>query len=269
MFDYHSHGHFSFDCDVDWEKMVQAAIAAGLKQMAFTDHFEPEYPNPAKRVYVDLHAYENNFSRLRGLYGKQIELRKGLELGLQPGVVPIIERRLSGERFDFLIASFHYVDDYELCDPRYFSSRSPREAYRRFYTICLDTLARYDDYDVMGHVNIIDRYAPKAPPMEDYIDLIREIFALLIGKGKGIEFNSSCFRYAMGGVLTPSLEMLSLYRKMGGKIITVGSDAHRPEDVGAGLQEAYRLLSDLGFSSITLYEERKPAFLPLDAALGL
>lgn len=160
MYDYHTHGHFSFDCVVDLEDMVQAGIQAGLVQLALTDHYEPFYPNPAKLCSFDFAAYDQTIRALQRKYEGQISLRKGLELGLQSNTVLPMTEAISGETFDFLIGSFHYVDSYELCDPHFYASRSPAEAYRRFFTICLETLQQFQNYDVMGHVNIIGVIMP-------------------------------------------------------------------------------------------------------------
>lgn len=60
--------------------------------------------------------------------------------------------------------------------------------------------------------------------------------------------------------LLPSRDILELYKQMGGEIITVGSDAHRPERVGDRIDEAYDLLKDIGFNYVTTFKERKPEF---------
>lgn len=52
--------------------------------------------------------------------------------------------------------------------------------------------------------------------------------------------------------------MLKWYRELGGEIITIGSDAHRKEDIGEGVYKACNMLQDLGFTGIYVFEKRVP-----------
>ena len=58
----------------------------------------------------------------------------------------------------------------------------------------------------------------------------------------------------------PSADILKLYRDLGGKILTIGSDSHRPEQLGAYIEETKELLKDIGFQYFCTYENMKPAF---------
>lgn len=264
MLDYHTHTCFSFDSESDLEEMIRAGIRAGLREMVITDHYEPLYPNLAKRLPPDLSDYERAVRALAERYRERITIRKGVELGLQQDAVPLMKRMMAEHEFDFVIASFHYMEQTELCDPALFTRRPVAESYRRYYTVCLETLREFRDFDVMGHVNIIDRYSGNYPPFAAYEDLIREILLLIIQNGKGIEFNASCFRYDMAGILTPSLEILRLYRELGGEIITVGSDTHIPEHVASGVYRALLLLRELGFRQVARYRRREHQFIDID-----
>ena len=61
-----------------------------------------------------------------------------------------------------------------------------------------------------------------------------------------------------GRTVADWLPVLNIYKEVGGELITVGSDAHRTENVGRGVPEAYALLAQAGFRYVTLYEKRQP-----------
>lgn len=55
----------------------------------------------------------------------------------------------------------------------------------------------------------------------------------------------------------PGLRTLKRYRELGGIILTVGSDSHRPKDVGADLDGAEKLMREAGFTECSSYERRR------------
>ena len=87
----------------------------------------------------------------------------------------------------------------------------------------------------------------------EYID---EILKNVIARGKGIEVNTSGLRQGIGATM-PGLRTLKRYRELGGTVITVGSDAHRPQDVGADLDGAAKLLKEAGFTKTCSFERRR------------
>ena len=124
-----------------------------------------------------------------------------------------------------------------------------------------------DCFDSYGHLDYVVRYGPARNlnySYEAYQDLIDPILKTLIEKGKGLECNTGGLRYGLGHP-NPCEDILRRYRQLGGEILTIGSDAHSPEQVGYGFQTASRLLAACGFRYYTVFHRRKPEFLPLDA----
>jgi histidinol-phosphatase (PHP family) len=66
-----------------------------------------------------------------------------------------------------------------------------------------------------------------------------------------------------GRTLAEWAPWLRMYRELGGEIVTVGSDAHRPNGMGQGIREAYELLTQCGFRYVCTYDRRKPTFQKL------
>ena len=89
--------------------------------------------------------------------------------------------------------------------------------------------------------------------------ILEIILKIVIEDGKGIEINTSSHRYGLKDS-TPSRDILNLYKELGGKIITIGSDSHKPEHLGAYIDEAKELLKEIGFDSFCTFEKMKPSF---------
>lgn len=96
-------------------------------------------------------------------------------------------------------------------------------------------------------------------PFEKIHPLAAEILTTVIADGKGIEVNTSCFRYGLPD-LTPSAQILKLYRDLGGEIITLGSDSHKKEHLGQHIRKAAGMLKELGFTSFCTFDKMKPIF---------
>ena len=264
MYDYHTHSGFSDDSSTPMKKMAEAAVKLGLSEIAVTDHYDPDYPLPRWSVDVDFMAYHKKLDETALLFRGKVDVKKGIEIGIQHGKT--LEKCRAAARsyeYDFIIGSFHCAEGFELSCGEFFKGRSTEEAITAFYRYNILCLSSYDDFDVLGHINVIDRYAPNLPDPTSNMDLLEELLTLLIEKGKGIEINTSSFRYGMGDHTTPTEDILRLYKKLGGEIITVGSDAHRPQDVGYAIDLAYDKLRSLGYQYITTFSKRKPSFIKL------
>ena len=74
--------------------------------------------------------------------------------------------------------------------------------------------------------------------------------------------NTSSFRYGLPD-LTPSREILELYHQLGGRILTIGSDAHAPDQLGDHIPEVQAVLKDIGFREFCTFEQMQPIFHPL------
>ena len=89
--------------------------------------------------------------------------------------------------------------------------------------------------------------------------MIEQIFEVVIADGKGIELNTSSFAYKLKSLM-PSREILQLYHDMGGKIITIGTDAHNADRVGDRVIESQKILKEIGFDGIYTFDKMKPQF---------
>lgn len=275
--DYHVHTGFSDDSFYPLPQVARDAVRLNLDEVCFTEHVDygvkPEWDQPTTRYFengkpVTNCAYDMYLAAVdqaRDDLAGQITLRAGLELGVQTGTIGenrALLDRLHG-RLDFVICSVHQVDNIQVGMPGYwdgtFRGLTDRVAlHRAYYEELLVVIERFDGYSVLGHLDLIRRYDPAGDyPFEPVRDVVAEILRRAIADGKGIEVNTSGIRYGMGG-FQPGPDILSLYRDLGGTIVTVGSDSHRPEHLASYLRVAYRQLEDLGFEGVCTYEKGEP-----------
>lgn len=263
--DYHTHCNFSSDSDTPMENIVRRAMDLGLKQLALTDHLDYDYPNLDFPFLIDYDEYSKTFFRLKEKYNNEIKLIFGVEIGLQPHLKQQIDDLLNKYNFDFIIASTHVVDKLDLYNGDFFKNKTKQQAYLLYFEDILNNIKIYNRFNVYGHLDYIVRYGDfddKALKYTDYKDIIDEILKTLISNGKGIELNTSGFRYNLNST-HPQFDVVKRYKDLGGEIITVGSDAHSEEYIASHFKEAYNILKELGFKYLTVFENQKPEFLPL------
>ncbi|MCI8269293.1 MAG: histidinol-phosphatase HisJ family protein [Lachnospiraceae bacterium] len=270
--DYHVHTEFSDDSDYPMENVVKDAIRLGLDEICFTDHVdygiktdwdigeEILYREGNPFANVDYPRYMEKFQRLQCLYKDQIRLKLGLEFGMQRHTIPEFETLFGRYPFDFILLSVHQVNNQEFWTQDFQRGRTQKEYNESYYEELLYLVSHYSDYSVLGHMDLIVRYDKAGIyPFEKVKGYVEEILKRVIKEGKGIEINTSSHRYGLKNS-TPSGEILQLYHKLGGRILTIGSDSHKPEHLGAYIGEAKTLLKSIGFEAFCTYDKMQPVF---------
>ncbi len=277
--DYHVHTEYSDDSLYPMEEVVKDAFRLGLDEICFTDHVDygikPDWDGPEPIVWrrggsgepdkiplanVDYPRYEAEIRKLQEKYRGQITLRMGLEFGMQVHTIPLYEKLFARYPFDFILLSVHQVEDKEFWNQDFQRGRTREEFNRRYYEELLALVRRYRHYSVLAHPDLIARYDSAGPwPFEKLRPILTEILKTVIADGKGIEVNTSCHRYGLKD-LTPSRDILRLYRELGGTVLTIGSDSHKKEHLGAFIRETMDELKEMGFEQFCTFEGMKPVF---------
>lgn len=297
--DYHTHTAFSDDSEATPRAMADQAVALGLKMLCITDHMDYLYPKkyaPTSFVF-DPDIYFTELTALKEIYKDRLELLIGIELGLrnEPGTreacVEYYRKLCADYPFDFVIGSTHVLNGLDPYYPEYWETHSREAGMHAYFASILENTGTYDMFQIYGHLDYLVRYLPKESsenafpsatqpasafvPLDtgdricgkdycfsDYKELIAEILKKLIASGRGIELNTSGYKYGLP-YAHPRTQILKLYRELHGEIITIGSDAHTPNHMAYDFLRAKDLLSSLGFSYYTIYRGRKAVFLPL------
>ncbi len=279
--DYHVHTEFSDDSEYEMEQVVKDAIAKGMTEICFTDHVDygvkRDWDDPAGVLYraggpgepdqmpvanVDYPAYTAKIASLQEKYKDQIKIKLGLEFGMQRHTISDYEKLFARYDFDFIILSVHEVEDKEFWNGEFQQGKTRDEVYRKYYEEMLYLVTNYKNYSVLGHMDLISRYDSEGIyNFANIRPIVTEILKIVIADGKGIEINSSSKRYGVAS--TPCNEILTLYRELGGTIVTVGSDSHKPEHLGYQIPETYELMKQYGFTKVCSYEKMQPTFVEI------
>ena len=269
--DYHIHSEHSGDSTAPMETQILSGIEKGLKVMCFTDHYDPEFPydnNPdvAPGTFeLDYDLYKKDFLKMKDKYEGQIDLRFGVELGLQPHLGSFLQSYAREHDFDFIIGSNHLCAGFDPYYPDFLFDRTQEEALELYLEDTLANIRVFPDIDSCGHLDYVARYLPDRERIYNYgsfSDLIDPILKELITRGIALEVNTAPLTKGMP-YFNPLPEILARYREMGGELITVGSDAHVPERIAGCFEETAGILRSLGFRYYAIYKERKPQMLPL------
>lgn len=255
--DYHMHTNYSNDSSYDMEKAVLQAIKMNLDEICFTEH--SDYGTMGDYV-VDYEAYYQGYLRMKEKYQDQINMKFGCEFGVQRHTIEAFQKDFQKYPFDFIILSNHQIDDIEFWTYQYQEGKTQEEYNLGYYQAIDDVISQFDDYSVLGHLDMIKRYDKLGSYPDKKVEkIIKKILKHVIDHHKGIEVNTSCFRYGLDD-FTPSRQILKWYYELGGKIITIGSDTHEEEHVGCQIQYVHDELKSIGFQEFCTFEKMKPIF---------
>ncbi|MBN2299571.1 MAG: histidinol-phosphatase HisJ family protein [Acholeplasmataceae bacterium] len=265
IIDHHMHTNYSLDADpkATFKTYVDKAKTLGIERLIFTDHVDFDSPAEIFDTPIDYDLYIKDLNETAK--NEQFQLSLGVELGYQPHLKERNKALTEAYPFEFVISSIHFCDGLDLYNGDFFKGKTQKEAYQRYFEICLEAAENYDGYDVFGHLDYIIRYGGYQNRRYNYTDheeTIEKILAAIIKNSKGMEINTSGIRYGLG-MVHPTLEIMKAYKRLGGKIVTIGSDAHYTKDYYSGFDEALQLLKDAGFDEVTVFEQRKPKFIKI------
>lgn len=257
--DQHLHTSFSGDSETPPEKQIERALSLGMSEMCFTDHHDYDMKSDVD-FNLDFDAYIPEMQRLKEKYSPVIDISVGVELGLQLHIADYLDELTKKYScLDFIIGSNHVIDGIDPYFPVFFETNGA-DSYERFFKVTLERIRRIKCYDSLGHLDYIVRYGKKhglTYSYAEYADYIDEILRQLITDGKALECNSGAFSRGMDEP-NPCTDVLKRFRKLGGELVTLGSDAHSPETLGDRFSECGEILKSCGFKYYAVYKKRKP-----------
>lgn len=261
--DLHVHSCYSFDGTASLEEICQSAREHGVDILALTDHCDmldgPE----------GISAYLACEQELREAYDKLdkagLQVLYGVEIGNPHEFPQETEVFLADRKFDFIIGSVHFLPDgSDIYKLPYRTAEEIDDMFRQHF-LSMQALAAYGGFDTLAHLDYpIRKLRGKIPntSMLAYRDLIEPVLELLVQKNIALEINTRG-TYDWQNRVGPEDWVLERYRELGGKYVTIGSDAHVTKYVGAGFTEAAAALKRTGFDSYTIYKDRCPVQIPL------
>ena len=244
--------------------MVRAAVSAGLREFCVTDHCDLLDGEGCPVAAFDWPAAREQYRTVKAALGSRLTLCLGLELGSAP-YEPAVARTIlkeGGDELDFVLGSLHNwigaEGNIDLGSSDYSGDPAlARKAVDAALTYTWALVTQYPDcYDSLAHIIYPLRYIRRDGidlSFADWEDRVRAIFTEVARTDHALEVNTR-----RGRDLDYWPPLLRWFRECGGELVTVGSDAHRPQDVAKGIPEALELLKAAGFDYVTTFAGRKP-----------
>jgi histidinol-phosphatase (PHP family) len=254
LVDYHVHAlaHGEYKADHDWlNSFVDQACRMGIIAMGFSEHDE-------FIAGLDLNLVQKVSMERQ----PEIDLRLGIEMDYFPGREKEIAEKLSRAEFDYAIGSVHYIDGWAFDHPDYkqgFADQDIDAIYYRYAQI-LAQMVGSRMFDIVGHIDLVKIWGHR-PQRQKAVDYFSPVLQKIKKTGMVVEINSAGLRKPVGE-LYPADDLLAMLYEMNIPI-TLGSDAHHPQQMGEGIEEAWTAARKAGYRTVTGFKKHRPISIPV------
>lgn len=262
--DYHIHTSRCCHATGTMEEYVAVAEKREMTEIGFSDHFPLELlgvvpENPVSMAAAELAGYIADVQRLQ----KQtsIPVKLGIEVDFVPGMEKEAAKLLAAYNFDYVIGSIHFLDEWDFTHPAHvkrYESMNIYELYERYFAV-VRQLAQSGICQIVGHMDVVKKFA--FFPRKAWDHLLIETCQAIKDADLCVEVNTAGWRAPVAEAY-PGVFMLEKCLQLGIPV-TLGSDAHRPQDVGGGIQRASFMLYKLGFREVASFAGGKRTMHPL------
>ena len=268
--DIHIHSDNSFDAESSVRELCESALEKGIGTIAITDHMEaPEIKLGDRSVFGNMlkqiSKSVSDAQTCKDEFDGRLRVLRGMELGEPMHEPKLTKKAMELSDFDFVLASIHNIRDTEDFYFFLYDEKNVPILLERYFDELLET-AENADFDSLAHLTYPLRYIVERtdikPDLGPYAETIDNIFKTLVKREKALEINTSGLFNPIG-VTLPDIDLIKRFRELGGKFITIGSDAHKAEDVGRGVEKGLEAARLCGFEHFTIFENRFPKMVEI------
>ncbi len=271
LIDYHMHSGVTIDAKMSEADACERARAQGINEIAFTNHMMLNQPNYMMSKAACL-AHRDRIQECQEQY-PEIKIRLGVEMDYYPGREQEIAETLReyeallGRPFDLVLGSIHEMNGVFFSNkhqaPALYKDRNAVSLYCEYFAVATQAV-RSRLFDVMAHPDLIKKFTHELSPrvaFAEYRAAVDPYVEALIETGTGMEVNTKGLKLKVHEAY-PSNELLELYVSKArlarvDPILTIGSDAHSADDVGAYLPAAVATLRSLGIEELSVFDGQK------------
>lgn len=260
--DYHIHTELCGHASGEMEEYVRHALKIGLNEIGFCDHL-PMFKEQDKTLRMslsDLPVYVENVRFFKGKF-KNISIKLGTEVDYIPGNENDIKKLTSQYDFDYMMGSVHYIDDWMVDSRKFIAEYEKRdidEVYEQYFNL-IKKAVESRLFNTIGHIDLIKKFGHR--PKKD----IRKTLEIL---AKALRDNQVCTEVSTAGLRKPVAEIyptrqileICFNNDVG---ITLGSDAHKPEEVGYEFGILSEFVRKVGYRKIVTYLKKNPVIVYL------
>ena len=256
--DYHTHNVLCKHADGLLEEYVAHGITMHLNEIGLSDHSPmPNDFDLQHRMTLEQFrsSYKPEVLRLKEKYKGKINVKFALEGDFFPGTEPWVKEFNSQHQFDYIIGSVHYLGEWGFDNPVFvhkYEERNIDEVYEQYYAH-IKRSAAAKLFDIIGHCDLVKKFGHR--PSKNMEAVLRETFKVVKSADIVVEINTSGLRKPVKEVY-PSEQILKILHEY--KIpLTLGSDAHSPNDVAKDFDTARELVEKYGNGKISLFTQRQ------------
>lgn len=258
--DYHIHTPLCHHATGEPEEFLNQARLLGLKEIGFADHFPMEMISKERCDQLtmsseELPGYIKKIEEL-GENNTGIIVRLGVELDYIQGKTEQISDFLSELPLDYIIGSLHFLGDWDFTNPKSkerFREWDMNDLYRQYFSLVWEA-CNSGIFDIFGHIDGIKKFGYR--PQMSMRQIWQETAAALKENGICLELNTAGLVISAKEAY-PAQGLLEHCFKAGVSV-TLGSDAHRPDEVGRFFDQALKMLYSIGYREVTCFEKRSP-----------
>ncbi|MFW9894287.1 MAG: histidinol-phosphatase HisJ [Candidatus Thorarchaeota archaeon] len=279
--DWHTHNEMCHHAVGSIEDYLKYAIKNRLQTIGVSDHFPFEFLKNIERIPYQEYAitipeieyYLSITELLKEKYKSDINVRLGFEVDFFKNQIFALNDHLNKikSRLDYILGSIHILNfkdgrgAWGFDDSRFrsdFDYYGSQKVYINYYKKLQIMINSEDfDFDIVGHFDLPKKFNDK-PSNEDYVfEEILKTLELVKARDLTIEVNTS-------GLRKPCREQYpseKILREMYSFDIPIllGSDAHKPKDIGWKFNKIIKILKKIGYDQLVHFNKRKRTFIEI------
>ena len=256
MIDYHLHTLFCNHASGSMEQYIQRAVDLGLKEICFLDHLTVRAADKGLSMTLnEIPYYFQAVQVLKQKYRQVLNIKVGLEIDFNPDYTALFQEVAGNYAFDVIAAGLHFPGGMDIVSRRSAWSLGEEDAdfvYGRYFE-SLEKMLDHTYFDVICHVDLVRKFGRK--PSRSFDRRVDAILAKIKETNLTLEVNTSGFNHPAQAPY-PTIDVIRRCRKKGIPI-TLGSDAHRPGEVGQHYDRALTMIRTAGYRHLTTFTKRK------------
>ena len=199
-------------------------------------------------------------SKARSAFEGELLVLIGLEIGQPLSDIELADKIVNNHSYDYVLGSIHTPEGFTQDIKEIEYDKTDVYKFMEDYFLQLTEIAKWDGCDALAHITCpMRRIQGKYNIDFDYSEIEKvtdHLLKTMISYEKALEINTSGLRQKIGRTM-PDINLIKRYHDLGGRLLTIGSDAHDANDCGKGITEGMRIAKDCGFDSINFYVNRE------------
>lgn len=252
LFDCHLHSDFSFDSSENMENYIKKVKKNGDKYFITTEHMDLESNFNHTDIIPNFDLQQKKINELSQKYDMNILF--GIEVGWRSDIHKRNMEIVRKYPFDMVILSIHESNEFDVSFPEFRQNKTTDECYNEYLELAYNAVSAFDDFDTFAHIDYVLRYIGNTD-LSKHKEMLRKIFSVLIEKDKALEINTKLV--PQPDAMARIEYIIRLYTSMGGKKVTIGSDAHYVKAHKNGFEETIELLKKYGIDHTYVFIGRK------------